>query len=165
MSKTKNPPAFSNKYKKEKPVVAVKPTPVTPVQPIAHPEPKQPAERTMSLQTIEQQRAKHALKWASEGMVSKETLSAASGFPAMILMNGLGQAAAFYKSKGGEQGKLYGLLSDWLCSKGKPYQTSRDLLTGITEQDMHTYRVAQAEALAYLQWVKKFAKAYAPPKE
>lgn len=119
----------------------------------------------MSLQTMEQERAKHALKWAKDKNEKKEflkdTLSATNGFPAMILMNGLGQAAAFYKSKGSEQGKLYALLSEWLCAQGKPYAGQCDLLTGITTENMHTYRVAQAEALAYLQWVKKFAKAYA----
>lgn len=114
----------------------------------------------MSIQTIEQERAKAALKWAEQG-VDKETLSAATGLPAMILMNGLGQAAAFYKSKGGAQAGLYQLLSEWLRGSGKPYAGKNDLLKGITEGDLKAYRSAQAEALAYLQWVKKFAKAYA----
>lgn len=113
----------------------------------------------MGLQSIEQQRAKAALAWAEQG-VNADALSAAVAMPAMILMNGLGQTAAFYKSKGGAQAALYKLLSDWLKQTGKPY-AGKDLLQGITQGDAQTYRAAQVEALAYLQWVKKFAKAYA----
>lgn len=113
----------------------------------------------MAMQSIEQQRAKAALAWAEKG-VDDKALSAAVAMPAMILMNGLGQTAAFYKSKGGAQEGLYQLLSDWLKQVGKPY-TGKDLLAGITQGDAKDYRAAQVEALAYLQWVKKFAKAYA----
>lgn len=113
----------------------------------------------MAMQSIEQERAKAALAWAEKG-VDNETLSAANSMPAMILMNGLGQTAAFYKSKGGKQAELYTLLSDWLKQRGKPYAEKKDLLDGITNSDAKAYRAAQVEALAYLQWVKKFAKAY-----
>ena len=33
-------------------------------------------------------------------------------------------------------------------------------MDGITEADMHAYRVAQVEALLLLEWVKRFANAY-----
>jgi CRISPR-associated protein Cmr5 len=73
----------------------------------------------------------------------------------------LGQTAAFYKSKSGAQEDLYQLISDWLIQTGKPYAGKENLLKGIIQGDAKTYRAAQVEALAYLQWVKKFAKAYA----
>lgn len=116
----------------------------------------------MAIQSIEQQRAKAALDWAEKDKtgLNKELVSAAVAMPAMILMNGLGQTAAFYKSKGGAQAELYKLLSDWLKQPGKPY-ADKDLLAGITQGGAKTYRAAQVEALAYLEWVKKFAKAYA----
>ena len=114
----------------------------------------------MAMQSIEQQRAKAALAWANKG-VDDKALSAAVAMPAMILMNGLGQTAAFYKSKGGAQEVLYVLLSDWLKKNVKSYANKKDLLDGITQCDAKDYRAAQVEALAYLQWVKKFAKAYA----
>ena len=101
------------------------------------------------------------------GVSQKEFRSYAASFPAMIRMNGLGQAAAFYCSKGAEDNKkgkayraLYDLLSSWLENPGQPYAGSGGLLEGITSNDMHTYRVAQVEALLLLDWVKKFAKAY-----
>ncbi len=123
------------------------------------------------MQTMQQQRAQYALIQVDSakrnGISKKEFKSYAMGFPAMIRMNGLGQAAAFYRSKGeGEDAKakayraLYDLLSGWMGNPGQPYTGSGDLLEGITSNDLHTYRIAQVEALLLLDWVKKFAKAY-----
>ncbi len=122
------------------------------------------------MQTIQQQRAQYALEKVetakADGISQKEFKSYAASFPAMIRMNGLGQAAAFYRSKGAESGpkgkaylELYELLSGWMKKDGRPYADC-DLLAGITSKDAHIYRVAQAEALLLLDWVKKFAKAY-----
>lgn len=121
-------------------------------------------------QTMQQQRAKYALEQVTAAINrktnQKEYKSYASGLPAMIHMNGLGQAAAFFKSKGGTHGELYDLLSGWLCSDKnsdlpvQPYSDCKDLLEGITTKDMQSYRLAQAEAQALMDWVKKFAKAF-----
>ena len=120
------------------------------------------------MQTIQQQRAKHALDgvrtFANNPNISRtqrsEYKSYASALPAMIHINGLGQAAAFYKSKGGTHKELYKLLSSWLTQENQPYAGKDELLAGIVECDMHRYRLAQAEAQALMDWVKKFAKAY-----
>lgn len=119
------------------------------------------------MQTIQQKRAKFALEkviaaTSRPNVNKKEFNSYAAGLPAMIHMNGLGQAAAFYKSKGGEHGALYDLLSEWLTTKGQPYgeKPHDDLLKGITQENMHRYRLAQAEAQALMDWVKKFSSAY-----
>jgi len=119
------------------------------------------------MQTIQQQRAKYALEKVNDALArkvcQKEYKSYASNLPAMIHMNGLGQAAAFFKSKGAKSdahNELYDLLSGWLCQNGQPYAGCRNLLEGITTRDMHTYRLAQAEAQALMDWVKKFAKAF-----
>jgi CRISPR-associated protein Cmr5 len=124
------------------------------------------------MQTLQQRRARFALEKVKfalaeakadpkrAGFSQKEFKSQAESFPAMIRMNGLGQAAAFHFSKGGAHGRLYKLLADWLKEPGQPYQ-GKDLLEGITQQDMHAYRFAQAEALLLLDWVKKFANAFA----
>lgn len=116
------------------------------------------------MQTVQQERARFALekveKARSDSVNEKEFKAYASQLPAMIHMNGLGQAAAFFRSKGGTHQKLYDILSEWLCQDGKPYSRNEDLLHGITREDMHHYRLAQAEAQALMDWVKKFAKAY-----
>ena len=129
------------------------------------PTPSKPCADGSSLQTMQQQRARYALEAvqtaiADENVNNDELKSYASGLPAMIQMNGLGQAAAFYFSQGGTHQVLYDILSRWLTCASQPYGDSDDLLAGITTQDMHSYRVAQAEALLLLDWVKKFAKAY-----
>lgn len=117
-------------------------------------------------QTMQQQRAAYALKKvknASEHLSPKEQKeykSYASQLPAMIHMNGLGQAAAFFRAKGGTHLELYNVLSNWLCNEQQPYHNCNDLLEGITTKDMHHYRLAQAEAQMLMDWVKKFAKAY-----
>ena len=118
------------------------------------------------MQTMQQQRAKFALtavEQAAKTLVGeqskKEYQSYASALPFMIHANGLGQAAAFYRSKGDTHQELYNLLSDWLISKGQPLHGHKDLLVGITISDMHTYLAAQAEAMAFLEWVKRFANA------
>ncbi len=79
--------------------------------------------------TMQQQRAAYALKKvknASEHLSlkeQKEYKSYASQLPAMIHMNGLGQAAAFFRSKGKEDThfELYKVLSEWLCKEQQPY--------------------------------------------
>lgn len=126
------------------------------------------------MQTLQQQRAAFALTKVKSALTdtnlsAKEFKSQAESFPAMIRMNGLGQAAAFYLSKREkEKGKginayerLYLLLSEWLTQQDQPYYDHKDLLEGITKGDLHAYRLAQAEALLLLDWVKKFAKAFA----
>jgi CRISPR-associated protein Cmr5 len=116
-------------------------------------------------QTIQQERAtfalKHVLRVIKESPLDqKEYKTYASQLPAMIRMNGLGQAAAFYYSKKGTRPLLYGLLNDWLTQDGQPYAASGGLLGGITTGKQRTYRLAQTEALALMEWVKKFAIAF-----
>lgn len=130
-------------------------------------------------QTIEQQRAAYALGEINrlleakpgELEFNKEFCSYASALPAMIHMNGLGQAAAFCASKGGTYKLLYDIVSEWMIRDGQPFgpqagakprDAAANLLEGITSSDMYRYRVAQAEALALLEWVKKLALALMP---
>ncbi len=121
--------------------------------------------------TIQQQRAKFALERVESLSLDKvlnlegqkEFISYASGLPAMIHMNGLGQAMAFCKLKSKDRdsyNQLYLLVSDWLCKPGQPYDTKSNVLKGITECDRAQYQLAQAEALVLMSWVKKFAKAF-----
>lgn len=122
----------------------------------------------MSRQTIAQLRAKHALaqietmKTQDDGHLSAHI----AGFPAMILMSGFGQACAFFLSKGGTRKLAYHALDNWLTSPDRPYASTRNgLMHAITGNDAAKYRLAQAEALAYLDWLKKFAKAFLKSEE
>lgn len=120
---------------------------------------------TNTTQTLQQQRAAHALDKVQALVALKDgdkLKARASELPFMIHTNGLGQAAAFFKSKKDKDGydHLYRILSSWLTSEGRPFAGQGDLMQAITSADMHLYRVAQAEAMHYMDWVKKFAKAY-----
>lgn len=132
----------------------------------------------MKQQTIEQRRAAFALERIGkikETIKHGEFRSYSRALPAMIHTNGLGQAMAFCKSKaqsknGKTYGALYDILSDWLTRDGQPLSpsnaaTSRDLLECMAKVDMYYYRVAQAEALALMEWVRKFAVAFLDKKE
>jgi CRISPR-associated protein Cmr5 len=125
-------------------------------------------------QTIEQQRAKFAMDKVNALITvlkldeQKEFIAYSSGLPAMIHMNGLGQAMAFSKSKGKDRKsyrELYNLVSDWLCQPGQPYAGATDVLSGLTEGDMQHYQLAQAESLMLMSWVKKFSKAFLAAEE
>jgi len=122
---------------------------------------------------MQQQRAKFALdevkKVATDQSINiqKEYKSYASALPFMIHANGLGQAAAFYRSKGENDTHflLYKLLSDWLTKENQPFHQYKHkgndaLLEGITNENMSVYLVAQAEAMVFMDWVKKFANAF-----
>ena len=124
-------------------------------------------------QLIEQQRAQfalHAIESAlntpeSQIYKHKEVKSYARRLPAMIQSNGFGQAMAFYYSKRDKfhaYGRIYTLVEDWLCGQGQVYanvQENPRLLKAITQHDQMAYRRAQAETLALMIWVKKFAEA------
>jgi CRISPR-associated protein Cmr5 len=90
-----------------------------------------------------------------------------------ILMNGLGQALATEraargtkrdKPEGRAHERLYKNVESWLCRAGGVYERG-DLLTAIVGGSEALYLRAQAEALAWLVWHKKFCRAYLPVSE
>jgi CRISPR-associated protein Cmr5 len=131
-------------------------------------------------QILAQERAAHALakvnhlrKLADEDKSKKDFnaryTSYAESLPATILSCGLGQAAAMLLAAAkGEKNEphyvLYQHLEDWLCREDRnaPYPGYQDqgLLEAITAHDRNHYLRAQAEALAWLEWLKKIAVAY-----
>jgi CRISPR-associated protein Cmr5 len=130
----------------------------------------------MSRQTLAQRRAAHALGRIETHKKSgadsyKNYVSYVEALSATILMNGLGQAAATLLSKAeGDLKKPHGLLyadvQDWLCGAdtAAPYYNANGgndrLMQAIITRDERTYLHAQAEALEYLVWLKKFANAW-----
>jgi CRISPR-associated protein Cmr5 len=139
----------------------------------------------VSRQTLAQRRAAHALVCVKEhARKGKESygnyVSYVEALPATIVMNGLGQACATLLSKAGpdkNDGKLvnrkdphfllYADLQAWLCGgePAAPYPHTLDkgddcLMQGICGGNQRKYVHAQAEALAYLIWLKKLASAF-----
>lgn len=85
--------------------------------------------------------------------------------PSYIITNGLGQTLAFLRAKGkgepdNEHEILYGQLSEWV---GGQLGVKNDLLDWIVNTaTSQQYRLATMEALAFLQWLKRFAEAELP---
>lgn len=122
-------------------------------------------------QTPGQERARDAL--GKVNAICKENFageycSYVEALPAAVVMNGLGQAVATLRANANGENprniacdRLYKHLSDWLCGSSlAPYSGSGDLLDAITSKGQNQYLLAQAEALAYLEWLKKFAVAF-----
>lgn len=119
--------------------------------------------------TLDQKRAAHALDRVNALEKQAQTdlndryAKYAKGLPAMIIMNGLGQAAATLRASDAEENRLlYAHLESWLCRNdpAAPYPSTNSLLDAIVKDSRESYLRAQAEALAWLAWLKKFAQAY-----
>lgn len=120
--------------------------------------------------TRDQHRAKHALSKAREvpNQLRSDYQSLAKGFSATIIMNGLGQACAMLLAKAENKDanssahrRLYDHLSDWLLKEAKVYpDNAEELIDAVIGHGQPQYIRAQAESLAYLEWLKKFAQAY-----
>ncbi len=124
----------------------------------------------MSIQSRDQLRAKHALKKLEERQKSlndKDIKSAVSDLPAMIHINGLGHAFAFFLSdpdKFPERIWLVNTVFDWLKNHSGVYKSlsgeeNLTALKAVTLSSLTTHQIAQQEAQAYLLWLKKFARA------
>lgn len=128
----------------------------------------------MADQTLGQRRAAHAL----EAIKNLETQKGYGNFgsyvqrlPATIVMNGLGQAmagelAAARLGKGANMSVdershkiLFDFVESWLKESGV-YSKDKGLMAAIVQSNQEKYVLAQAEALAYLDWLKKFSQAY-----
>jgi CRISPR-associated protein Cmr5 len=130
----------------------------------------------MSLRNPEQERAAAALKAMrdlnnEEKTKYKEYVAA---LPATIIMSGFGQALASYMAKaakGDAQSKesykaIVHDLDDWLVKvngtrlfAGVKPQHGQRLIDYLTECNREQYLIAQAETMAYLEWLKKLANA------
>lgn len=126
--------------------------------------------------TLEQQRAADALARLREiqdrsEQFRKRYRSYVERLGPMIVMNGLGQALATERAAAGERqkeeekahGQLYDNVQRWLCRQdGGVYAGAGDVLEALVNHDEAAYLHAQAEALAWLDWHKKFCQAELP---
>ena len=98
-----------------------------------------------------------------EAKVKKHS-ALARGAPADVLTAGLGQTLAFWRAKKEPHHLwLYDAVSTWVLDQMKLPGNAPDLLEWIVDTaDANQYRMATAEALAYLTWVKRFAEAELP---
>jgi CRISPR-associated protein Cmr5 len=129
----------------------------------------------MTVQTLEQKRARHALEQIKALQKEKpgNYLSYVNALPAAILMNGLGQALATERAASDQaHHKLVQHVSEWLLSPEAhtryaasvsdeaKLDAAQRLLGRIVAGDQDAYLWAQTEAIAYVTWLKKFANAF-----
>lgn len=119
-------------------------------------------------QTLEQRRAQHALRQIKvlQNQNVGHYVSYVSAMPAVIVMNGLGQALAMQlaKAQNDQQNphyRLYHQVASWLSEQLADLQGHPDhVIEQLMKQNQQVYLRAQAESLAYLSWLKQFARAY-----
>ncbi|WP_377295392.1 type III-B CRISPR module-associated protein Cmr5 [Rhizobium sp. SG2393] len=131
--------------------------------------------------SLDQKRALHALARIESRQTEKDApasygkyVSYVKGLPATIIQSGFGQALAMLNagSKPGHRA-LFADVADWLCdgwTSGPVRQSLPPMPTDPQERakrifqtimtDEKTYLQVQAETMAYLEWLKKFAVAF-----
>lgn len=120
------------------------------------------------MNTMAQRRAKFALHQVLEitknkdEKAKKEFKSFAAGAPAMILQNGFGQTLAFWLARDTDKHRaLFGTVVKWLTEENS-FLSQRDkfqFINDLYSVEQEKYLTAQNEALALLEWVKRFASA------
>jgi len=116
--------------------------------------------------SLEQQRAARAwqcVQAVKEKSWKRDYLQLAKSIPAIVQVNGLGQALAFLQSKGkkgdNEHARLAADVSRWVSSQ-LLREARDDLIPWVTGQaSAAEYRRATVEALAFLTWLRRFAEA------
>lgn len=130
--------------------------------------------------TLGQQRADFTLQALRKNLAGKgndkktlreEFSSFTAGLPAMILQNGFGQTLAFllvkatdsktHKFKKNDKHYVaYSIITDWIARNEYVKKGNEDtIISQISKMNQDDYLQAQREALAMLEWLKRFANA------
>ncbi|MDM7996326.1 MAG: type III-B CRISPR module-associated protein Cmr5 [Acidobacteriota bacterium] len=112
-------------------------------------------------QTLEQQRAQDA--WNKCADYSKDQTTIAKSLPALIMNSGLMQVLAFAQQKKGDHEKVAEDLRDWLCRRFSHIIPKSDfqsfMKSLMTIKDAQDYQAINAEAFAWLKWLRQLAAA------
>ncbi len=152
-----------NRNKARKPGKATAPARTAPTPAPAQPAaPSAPPRRSQA-----QKRAEHALEKIREleGSDYGNYAAYVRSLPARIIMNGLGQALAMERAgaqKDAGHRLLFAHMQDWLLNgwAHSPHRGSDDILAALAAGPEADYIRTQGEAMAYLEWLRKFAAAF-----
>ncbi len=115
----------------------------------------------MSQPTLEQQRAQSA--WTACASYTKEHVNAAKALPALIMNSGLMQVLAFCNEKKGAQAKVADDLRAWLAPRLPSAKGDFDsFMQALMKAAPHDYQAINAEAFAWLKWLRQLAAARKP---
>jgi CRISPR-associated protein Cmr5 len=135
------------------------------------PKPQRPVSRPIGIDVktnprdLDRSRAEFA--WNSVSSVKKNQPenhqkkygSLARKMPTLIQVNGLAQTMAFLRAGEAYHIQMVNHLSTWFCARFHWNIDNFDLLQKILNMDSQQYRLVTSEALAFLQWIKRFAEA------
>lgn len=129
------------------------------------------------MRTMAQKRAGFALqKVLNIHSDKKDFEKFSAGIPSMILQNGFGQTLAFLLSKGTDkEGKIkqhdkhieiFDIIKEWLSYQKEDVKNNfvkeqgrTKMIDELMKMKVHEYQAAHNEALALLEWIKRFASA------
>ena len=112
-------------------------------------------------QNLEQVRAKHALEKAPDAKKQANEGDCLSGYPSLIINNGLLATLAFSLDKEKQHLRVGNAVAYHLHHLGVVVQSAPDaaaLRDALVKADSYKLRRATAEALAFLAYLKRFAK-------
>jgi CRISPR-associated protein Cmr5 len=116
--------------------------------------------------TTEQRRAKAA--WEQVNSLKDNEIenfsTVADGAASLIQKVGFGQAMALWLSKKKKHKQLANFLAEWLLKDSHSNERAKgkkgeELMETLLEKSSTEYRRLTNEAIAYLNWIKQFAKA------
>ena len=112
-------------------------------------------------QTLEQQRAQNA--WEVSQKYGDKHVNIAKGLPALIMNSGLMQVLAFAHEKGKEHEAVATDLRHWLSRRFKHILRDPEfapfMLQLMKETRPADYQAINAEAFAWLKWLRQMAAA------
>jgi CRISPR-associated protein Cmr5 len=116
----------------------------------------------MALKTLAQQRAQHAWDVVQQALerpdFEKRFADPAKKMPARVRSSGLGQTVAFMRAKEGSD--VLKAVAGWCHQSGLIKECSEEgLLIQFKDGTAADLRYLTAEALAYLEWLVRFADA------
>lgn len=117
-------------------------------------------------------RSRAEVAWNDIQTVKKQGYQAKYGslarkMPSLVQTNGLAQTLAYLEAKGKRNDPksrkehfvvAFDHLSNWICDNRLRIGTG-NLLSRVLKMDNQSYRLITNEALAFLQWLKRFAEA------
>lgn len=113
----------------------------------------------MSKQTLEQLRAEHT--WNVSEKYKKEHVNAAKGLPALIMNSGLMQVMAFAHDKQKQHEVVAADLRQWLASRFPDIlkEDFNGFMQALMQAKPQDYQAINAEAFAWLKWLRQMAAA------
>ena len=117
----------------------------------------------MTVQTLEQQRAKDAWERSGVGVnghVGKDYVNLSKSLPALIMNSGLMQVMAFLHQKGeSAHGRIAADLRAWLHRRCGTPEDFEPFMEAMLNAEPRRYQEVTTETFAWLKWLRQMAAA------